>query len=172
MVRYLSIFYLALVLTGCATYAPSVPENYNGPRAQIDDSVKVQSSSKADFFVVEEIDSMKVESSLNATLRANQGRGMSMSPVLIGRPLVAEKPLKISIKGRTQFAAPILAMTGTVYQVTGVVEFTPKTNGKYIVRGELGEKYSAIWVEDTTTSQPVGTKVEVKGSAALGFLEK
>lgn len=172
MFRHLPILALTLVLTGCATYAPSVPENYSGPRAQLDDSVKVYSGSKADFFVVEEIDSMQVESSLNATLRANQGRGASMSPVLVGRPLVAEKPLKISIKGRTQFAAPILAMTNTVYQVKGVVEFTPKANGKYTVRGELGEKYSAIWVEDTATNQPVGPKVEVNGSAALGFLEK
>lgn len=170
--RHLSGLAIALVLTGCATYSPSIPQNYSGPRAQLEDSAKTHNGSKADFFVVEEIDGAKVESSLDATFRANQGKGMSMSPVLISRPLVAEKPLNIGIKGRTHFAAPILAMAGTVYQVKGVVEFTPKTDGKYIVRGEFGEKYSAIWIEDTATSQPVGTKVEVNGSAKLGFLEK
>ena len=172
MIRHISCFAVALVLAGCATYSPSVPENYSGPRAQLEDSFKAHSGSKADFFVAEEIDGAKIENSHVATLRSNQGRGMSMTPALVSRPLVAEKPLKIGIKGRTHFAAPILAMAGTVYQVKGVVEFTPKANGKYVVRGEFGEKYSAIWIEDSTTNQPIGNKVEVNGSAKLGFLEK
>ena len=172
MICRLSCLTIALALSGCATYSPSVPENYSGPRAQLDDSAKTHSSSKADFFVVEEIDGTKVDNSLNATLRFNQGKGASMSTTLIGRPLVAEKPMKVVIKGRTHFAAPILAMAGTVYQVKGVVEFTPKTDGKYIVRGEFGKMYSAVWIEDAATSQPVGNTVEINGSAELGFLQK
>jgi hypothetical protein len=170
--RYLSCLAVAVVLTGCATYAPSIPENYRGPRALLEDSATTHSGSKADFFVVEEIDGAKVDNSLNATLRANQGRGMSMTPTFINRALVADKPIKVGIKGRTHFAAPILALTGTVYQVKGAVEFTPRANGKYIVRGEFGEKYSTIWVEDAATSQPVGNRIEVAGSAKLGLLEK
>ncbi len=95
-----------------------------------------------------------------------------MTPSFVSRFLIAEKPLKVGVKGRTHFAAPILAMTGTVYQVKGVVEFTPKTNGSYIIRGEFNETYSAIWIEDADTNQTVGNKIEVNGSAKLGFLEK
>lgn len=172
MFRFLSIFATALALSGCATYAPSIPENYAGPTATLKDSAKTYGASKADFFVVEELNGAKVDNSLNATFRANQGKGMSMTPVVIGRSLVADQPLKVALKGRTHYAAPIQAMTRTVYQVKGIVEFTPKVNGNYVVRGEFGQKYSAVWIEDAETNQPVGNKVEVNGPAKLGFLEK
>ena len=68
---------MALALAGCATYSPSVPENYSGPQAQLEDSAKTYSGSKADFFVVDEINGAKVDNSLNATVRSNQGRGMA-----------------------------------------------------------------------------------------------
>lgn len=172
MIRHLSYLVVALFLAGCTTYSPSVPENYSGPLAQLDDSAKTYSSMKADLFFVEEINGAKVNNSLDSTLLSNQGKGMAMVPAIVNRPVVAERIIKVGVKGRTHFAAPILAMAGTVYQVKGVVEFTPKANGKYTVRGEFGEKYSLIWIEDAATGQPVGNKVEFNGSAKLGFLEK
>ena len=172
MNRRLALVFLALSMGGCATYTPSVPENYAGPKAQLADSAKVYSSSKADFFVAEQIDGASVDNSLNETFRRNQGRGMSMTPYYIDRPLIAERPIKILVKARTHYAAPIQALSSTVFQVKGEVEFTPKANGKYVVKGELGSNYSAVWIEDVETSVTVGQKVEAKGSAELGFLEK
>ena len=172
MNRRLSLLCFALTIGGCSTYAPSVPENYAGPRAQLADSVKVHSSSKADFFVVEKIDGAGVDNSLNETFRRNQGRGMSMTPYLIDRALIAEAPIKLQLKGRTYYAAPIQALANTVFQVKGVVEFTPKADATYVVKGELGESYSAVWIEDAETNTAVGQRVEVKGSAKLGLLEK
>ncbi len=172
MIRRIVTLAIVFALVGCATYAPSIPANYSGPKAKLEDSATTYGSSKADFFVVEEIDGAKVDNSLNETFRRNQGRGMSMTPYFIDRPLIADKAVKIGIKGRTHFAAPIQELAGTVYQVKGVVEFTPKTDGIYIVRGEFAEDHSAVWIEDHATKQPVGQRVEVKGSAKLGFLEK
>lgn len=172
MMRHLATLGLALLLTGCATYSPSVPDGYVGPRAQLEDSAKTFSSSKADFFVVEEIDGSKVDNSLNETLRRNQGRGMSMTTYFVSRPLIAGRPIKITVKGRTHYAAPIQALTSTVFQVKGLVEFTPIPNGRYVVRGELSDNYSAVWVEDAETSKVMGQKVEINGSAKLGVLEK
>jgi hypothetical protein len=162
----------AAVLSGCATYVPSVPDKYVGPIAVVHDSTKVHGSTKADFFFVEAIDESKIMNSLRATLIANNGKGMSMTPVVLVRPVVAEKPLKLTIKARTHFAAPILAMVRTAYQVEGTVEFTPKENTTYVVKGELGDEYSAVWLEDKSTGQVVGSKIEPKGSAKLGFFEK
>jgi len=142
-----------------------VPDSYVGPQAVLDDSAKTHSRSKADFFVAEQIDGAKVDNSLYETFRRNQGRGMSMTPYFISRPLVAEKPLKVAVKGITHYAAPIQAMTGTVYQIQGVVEFTPKADTRYVVRGELGKNYSAIWIEEAESQQLVGQKVEVQGAA-------
>ena len=146
-------------------YAPSVPDGYVGPQAVLDDSAKIHSSSKADFFVAEQIDGANIDNSWHETLRRNQGRGVRMTPYFIKRPLVAEKPLKVAVKGITHYAAPIQAMFGTVYQIKGVVEFTPKADTRYVVRGELGENYSAIWIEETASQQLVGQKVEVQGVA-------
>ncbi len=95
-----------------------------------------------------------------------------MTPVVLQRSVMAERSVQVHVKGRTHFAAPIQAMTGTVFQVKGVVEFMPRTNGKYVVKGEFGDDYSAVWIEDLETNVIAGRKVEVKGSAKLGILEK
>ena len=170
--RLLITFSLAALVAGCTTYSPSVPDAYVGPSAVVEDSTKVHGSTKADFFFVEAVDEAKIMNSLRATLTANKGKGMSMNPVVLVRPVIAEKPLKLTIKARTHFAAPILAIVRSAYQVEGTVEFTPKDNAIYVVKGELGDEYSAVWLEDKATGQVVGKKIEPKGSAKLGFLEK
>lgn len=172
MIRYIVAVLMTFAVTGCVTYSPTLPKNYSGPQAQLDDSSTAHSEVKIDFFVVDEIDGARVDNSLNETLRRNRGRGMSMTPFYVGRRVIAEKLLKVGVKGRTHYAAPILALTGTVYQVKGVIEFTPKADGRYIVRGDFGDEYSAVWIEDVATNQPIGQKVEVKGSAKLGLFEK
>ncbi|MDR7306364.1 hypothetical protein [Rhodoferax saidenbachensis] len=174
MNRYLIALCLgsALALGGCSSYSPSVPENYAGPRAQLVDSAKTYSTSKADFFVAERVDDARIVDSLLETRVVNRGRGMSMAPKILERPLVAERPVKIHVKARTEYAAPIQALTSTVFQVTGVIEFTPKANARYAVNGELGDSYSAVWIEDIDSKVTMGNKIEAQGSAKLGILEK
>ena len=46
-------------------------------------------------------------------------------------------------------------MAGTFYSVEGVVNFTPRPDGKYIVKGELGKAKSSVWIEDVDTGKPV-----------------
>lgn len=164
MIR-LAILSFALLVTGCSIYSSSVPENYAGPRAQLNDSIRSQSRTKADFFVAEEIDGRRIDHSLDETFRKNRGRGFSLTSYQLGRPLVAGKSIKVLIMGRTYYAAPIQELTGRVFQVKGIVEFTPRVNTLYVVRGVLGENYSAVWIEDTETHQPVGQKIEVSGAA-------
>ncbi|MDH3230310.1 MAG: hypothetical protein OEN55_11000 [Alphaproteobacteria bacterium] len=40
------------------------------------------------------------------------------------------------------------------------------------MKGELGEDYSAVWIEDQQSGEIVGEKIEIHGSAALGFFQK
>ncbi len=162
---------LLVALGGCATTAPSVPEGYSGPVAIIKDSVKPWSKSKADFFYISEIDDRRIEDSRTRTLRMNQGRGFSMSPSVVERNVPAQKAT-FTLVGRTEYAAPILALTKTVYQVTGKITFSPETYRNYVVRGELGENYSAVWLEDEASGKTVGEKIEVNGPSKLGVFEK
>jgi hypothetical protein len=132
----------------------------------------VHSGSKADMFVAEQLNGTDVDNSIRGSRQASNGRGFALTAVQFGRPIVAGQPLTVGVRGRTVFAAPIQALTSTVYQVKGTIVFVPQPNVTYVVRGEFGEEYSAVWVEDSATKSIIGKKVEVKGSAKLGFLEK
>lgn len=161
-----------ILLSGCASLSPSVPADYSGPRARLEDSSIVHSNSKADMFVAEQIDGNDIDNSMRRSQQASQGRGFELTTLPWGRSIVAGRPIKVAVKGRTVFAAPIQALTGTVYQVKGVVELTAKPDTTYIVRGEFTDQYSAVWLEDASSKAVVGKKVEVNGSAKLGILEK
>lgn len=158
-------------LGGCATFAPPVPEGYSGPVSIVKDSVKPLSESKANFFYVSEINDQRIEDSRVRTLQLNRGRGFSMSPSVIERNVPARRAT-FTLVGRTEYAAPILALTNTVYQVSGKITFAPETYRSYVVRGELGENYSAVWLEDEADGKVIGEKIEIKGPAKLGTFEK
>jgi hypothetical protein len=161
-----------VLLAGCETAPVTGPQAPAGPRARLDETAKVHSTSKADFYVVTDINGLAVKNSMAETFSRNYGRGMVMTPYFVNQDLPAGQPVKIGVMARTYFAAPALAFVNDAYQVKGVVEFTPQENGRYIMRGELGEHYSAVWIEDRSNDAVVGTKVEIKGSAKLGFWEK
>jgi hypothetical protein len=162
---------LLSLMGGCTTFAPAVPDGYSGPVSIIKDSVKPLSESEAHFFYVSEIDDQRIEDSRVRTRRLNRGRGFSMSPEVIERNVPARRAT-FTLVGRTEYAAPILALTNTVYQVSGKITFAPETYRSYVVRGELGESYSAVWLEDEADGKVVGEKIEIKGPATLGTFEK
>jgi hypothetical protein len=162
---------LLLALTGCATYSPSIPADYTGPKASVKDTTTVYSVSKADLFYVSHVDGLEIENSRIVTRKVNHGRGMYMEPQALTNQIPA-KNVTLTIVGRTEYAAPILALTNTVYQLKGTVEFTPEANKSYVVRGKLDEAYSAVWIEDAETNSLVGKKVELHGSAKLGTFQK
>lgn len=161
-----------LLLGGCVTYVPTIPQGYTGPRATIRDTAMVHSPSKVDFFITEKVNGGQVENSIGKTLSANYGRGFMMEPKFEEHELPAGQTATVSVRARTLHAAPILALTQAVYEAKGEITFTPEENHIYAVKGTLGENYSAVWIEDTGTQQVVGKKIEVNGSAKLGFFQK
>ena len=171
MRRLLSITVLLLTLSGCAIYSTPVPDNYNGPIAVVKDSINVYSSSKVDFFYMDKFEGKRIENSRSKTIEVNDGRGMHMQPVVLER-FIPVKEAVVKIVGRTVYAAPILSFTNTVYEVSGDVIFKPEQDKTYVVKGILGEDYSAVWIEEKITSKVVSNKIEMNGSAALSFFEK
>ncbi len=162
----LSIF----LFTGCVSYQPTIPKNYEGKKAYIMDSASIHSSSKADMFYLEKINDAKIYNSRYSTLDKNYGRGFNMIVDKFNHDIAAKKT-KFTIVGRTEYAAPILALTNPVYEVRGEIEFIPKENIQYIVKGVLGEKKSSVWIEDYETKEIINKKIEVIDSS-LGFFEK
>lgn len=94
-----------------------------------------------------------------------------MTPAVIGRSVAAEAST-FTIVGRTHYAAPILELLNKTYEISGETKFAPEPNGYYMVKGVLGDNYSAVWIEEISTGAVVGQKIEVKGSTALGILQK
>lgn len=168
---FATVLVVVVLLAGCVTYYKPVPDGHKGPVAVIRDTVRAHSASKADFFYLSHVDEQVIEQSATRTRIANHGRGFQMNPVWVQRE-VPIREFTLTIVGRTEYAAPILALTNTVYQVKGDVRFTPQAGRVYEIRGELGESYSAVWVEEDGKGVVPGTKVEVKGSAKLGIFER
>ncbi|MBK1715324.1 hypothetical protein [Rubrivivax gelatinosus] len=160
-------------LAGCASqpFQP-VPEGYTGPTASVADSYRALSSSKVEFFYVEAIDEHPVDNSRFRSLAANRGRGMTMAPVGQQRDLPADKSVRLALAARTEYAAPILALTREVFQVKGPLEFTPEGGKRYVVKGVLGADRSAVWLEEEGSGKPVGQPIEAQGSAKLGLFDK
>ncbi len=148
-------------LYGCATYNP-VPDGYAGPVATIADSGFAESGSKAQMFVVAEVDGNAIRNSIGASASASYGQGFSLTTRFISRPVPA-KPMKLTLRGTHTTAAPIHAIfsqaAGTYFSVEGVVDFTPAPDGNYVVKGELKKDGSSVWLEDRATGASVTAKI-------------
>jgi len=160
-VRQLLALVMATALSGCATYNP-IPEGYTGPVATVTDSGGAEDGSKAKLFALMDIDGNRIMNSFWASANASHGRGFALTVVISERQVPA-KPMKAMLKASHTTAAPIHAiasrMAGTFFSVEGVVDFSPRSGGRYVVRGELNKGGSTVWIEDAETGQPVTQKV-------------
>jgi hypothetical protein len=168
--RKIALLLAAAVLPAACTTSP-IPEGYKGPTAYVADSAVPRSNTSVDLFYVSKVNGRRIDDSLAATNAANYGRGFLLTPKVIGRNVPAE-PSTFTIVGRTHHAAPILSLMSTEYEVSGDTRFTPLPGQSYVVKGQLGPDHSAVWVEDAASGAIIGQKVEVNGSAALGFFGK
>jgi hypothetical protein len=149
------------LLSGCTPFASPMPKNYAGPIAIAKDSVKKLSERKAEFFYITHINGKRVEDSRFRWLMRNPDRGLTLRPEAIERNF----PALIStftVAGTTEHTESSLARMNNAIEVKGTITFIPLNYHHYIVRGELGEKYSAIWIEDEETGQKIGEKIEAR----------
>ena len=158
MIKSLPAIAIPLLLAACATTQPPVPESYNGPLAKVTDSMANVTSKQGDFCVLRTVDGRQISNSINETLERGRGKGLTLYAWVTDRriPAVASKA---GIKCQTVHAAPILALTGTVYSVEGTVDFQPKPDGRYVVKGVLASTGSSVWIEDATSGEVVTAKV-------------
>jgi hypothetical protein len=171
MKKLITLMLISTLVTGCATtFHPTVPEGYSGPTATIKDHTTRWDQGKADLFFLSHIDGREIKHSLSESLRKSYGKGNVLHTVLLTNTITAEKHI-FTIMGRTVYAMPIRALAGTVYELKGDISFTPKPNEAYIIKGKLSEGNSTIWIENISTGKVI-EKIELKGSAELGFFEK
>jgi hypothetical protein len=147
---------IPFVLAACATYEP-VPKDYTGPTATVRDTGFSEDGTKAQMFALVEIEGNRVMNAFWASANASHGRGASLTTVYPERQVQA-RPLKVMLRGSHATGAPIHAMAsqlaGTFFSVEGAVDFSPKPNGRYLIKGELKKEKSRVWIEDADTGQP------------------
>jgi hypothetical protein len=156
----------ALTLAGCAGFSgmePATPPDYTGPTANVADQAVPVSGQLLHVFEMLQVDGRRLSSTSIATLRANQGRGLIVSPVALTNELPL-RPARVRLQVATQYAAPILALTRPTCQVQGDVAFTPEAGKAYRVAGRIAAEGCEVWIEDLSTQQPVTEKVRGKGT--------
>lgn len=166
MKKRLSILAVLFIVSGCATNP--VPDNYQGPTAVIADTMTPRSGTSVDFFILEKFNGKRVDNAVVVTTQANAGNGFAMTPQVYERHVPAAEAT-FHIMGITHYAAPILALTNTVYEINGDIKFTPQPDHQYVVKGTLTDTYSAVWIEDIATGQVQDRKIEVKGRSVQPF---
>lgn len=57
------------------------------------------------------------------------------------------KTMKVDLWGTTFHAADIGILMNKNYSVRRTVTFTPQPGGRYLVKGQLGESGSSVWIE-------------------------
>ncbi|GAP35097.1 hypothetical protein ABXN37_07995 [Piscinibacter sakaiensis] len=153
---------LALAITvlcsACATMQPALPESYRGPVAKVKDSMANVTSKQGDFCVLHSIDGRPISNAINETIERGRGMGLNLHAWLTDRRIPAAA-VRAGLKCQTVHAAPILAMIGTVQSVEGTVDFAPKPDGSYIVKGVLAPTGSSVWIEDAGSGEVVTAKV-------------
>ncbi len=145
-----------LILSGCVT-AP-IPASYSGPTARIRDTAIAESSRRAQFYYVAEVDGQKIDNVLFETRKVNSGRGFSQS--VADAPFereVAAKPSTLKLRATIGYGAPILelANASTVYSVEKTINFSVQPYKSYVVKGLLTADKQEVWLEDFITGQRV-----------------
>jgi len=170
MKKIIFIGVLAHLLVGCVSHAPSIPEGYEGPVAFVQDTEYRIDEGKADIFYLDAIDGRRISNSRHRSRMASLNQGNRLTTVLQENKV--ESGLRIlTIVGRTEYAMPARSMVGTVYEVKGDVSIELKENAGYIIRGELAEDGSKVWIEDQSNGEVLEI-IEVEGPSKLNFFQK
>jgi hypothetical protein len=157
-----------IILAGCANFEAPIEPGYTGPTAIVNDTQLPQGNTRAQFFVIEEVDGKRVDNALIESRRASNGRGLTLVGRNVSREL-AVRPLRLKLLATEETGAPIEAIfraaTGnSAPSAEGVVEFVPQEGHQYIVTGEMSTQASSVWVQDLATADPVTEKIVSAGS--------
>jgi len=128
-----------------------------GPRTTITDSATNQSLIRVSLFYLSKVNGKAIDETRRATNRASAVGPLNVQIVSREVPAV---PSTFTIVGRTHFVTEVHELFSTAYEVAGDVSFAPRPNRIYVVVGMLGERYSAVWIQDSQSGEVMGNKIE------------
>lgn len=155
------LFFAVSMLVGCVQYKSTIPSDYAGELATIEDTFQIRSSGSAFFYCVTKVAGNKVANAASESLQASAGHTIYLSALGASRKIPV-KPIKLFLVANVVHSAPIayLIDPDAKNRAEGEIEFTPIPNMKYFVKGSLSKKYSSVWLEDSNgniVSNRIGT---------------
>jgi len=157
--KTISLILMAVMLTACSTFNP-VPEGYTGPTAVIKDTYSNKAALTAHYFTLLKINDNYVESSFGATRSAYYGQGAYFEPVMVEREVLPESQA-FTISAYVFFPTDMQMLFGNTLTVEGTVTFSPEPGESYLVKGELNETRSEVWLENSK-GDLIGEKITKK----------
>lgn len=154
---------LALLLAGCANFEAATPPDYTGLTVNVADQAVPVDDRLLHVFEMTAVDGRRLSSTSMATVRASQGRGLALEAVVLTNELPL-RPAQVRLQATTQYAAPMLAMTGPTCRVQGQVAFAPEAGLAYRVAGRIAVEACEVWIEELATQRRVTDKVSGKGT--------
>jgi hypothetical protein len=128
------------------------------------DSGTTETAARAKMFVVSEIDTRSVPTSIDATRHAYRSAGVGgyFIPVVVSRPVPARK-VTLKLEGRIVYQAPIqeLLMAATVYSAESTIEVVLSPGATYTVLGELSADKREVYLV-SGTGERVGTPLKAR----------
>jgi hypothetical protein len=165
MNRILAAVILCLLIAGCATRRPLLPDGYTGATASIADSGVAEAKEMSRLFFVEAVDGKRPERRLMASHNVSYHEGGTYTLAKVSRR-VAAQPMRLKLvgvrTGPTLFQAVRVRARGAYRHVEGEIVFTPSPGGDYTVTGELGKEGSSVWLMDSATGKRVSEVIVSK----------
>lgn len=160
----------AVLLTGCA--AKLVPDDYTGPTALVRDS-SVNSgpgkSSYSQYFAVIAVDGKEVPNSFSQALAGAEG----YANFQVHERKVPVRSMKVTLRavayfpnGLKQPAGPSQMDHVSAGIIQNTVSFLPVAGETYVVRGKVGERGGAAWIETAAGQRVTDTTTVRKPGAA------
>ena len=152
---------ILLLLSGCAGFPKSAIDGYwDGPTADLADSMFNETERRADFCVLDSIDGRRIINSLDDTQARTVNRGLTLYPFVTTRAIKVH-PMRINLRCTTYYAAPVLAIGHKALEISGSVDFQPVENARYVVSGAPVEGGFSVWIADQADGRAVTEKIVV-----------
>lgn len=154
------------LLSACSALTPRpVDVEFEGPSSQVFDTFTRTSLYQVDFFEIKHFDDQQLHTSYLNTADNHYMKGMTIDTFLYQRKVPAGKH-RVFIEAKRLLGAPMFALKDRHLAVSGWVDVELQEGEIYYVSGEIGEHYSAVWLENTSR-QRVSEKLETGASPPL-----
>ena len=158
-IRGLPILLSCLALTACQGFGP-VPQDVVAlrPHASISGS-HVDLDDRISTFRLTAIDGWPVDRA------ANQDPSKTLGVDSVNK-VEAGHAVRVEFEGLTRYRNSVKTLFWATHGVDGSVEFVPAVDARYVVRGEIGEGGSSVWLENDATHEVVVRKFTITPATA------